>query len=77
MNICYTCFDYTSVVSMASLLKAEAKVGQSDLHFYIYVDEGGESHYEKMILLAKQYGASIQMLDLNIRFPRFTRKIEP
>jgi lipopolysaccharide biosynthesis glycosyltransferase len=64
MNICYTVFDSTAVVSMASLLNVEKKNGHPQINFYIFVDQArGKSCFEKMQELAQDYGASIVSVD--------------
>ena len=65
MNVCYTVYDASAVVSMASLLNVEKKMGHPDIAFFVFVDRGGESFFEKMVVLAKQYGANICQLPLD------------
>src|SRR5574344_1223690 len=63
INVVYTCFDYTSVISIASLLQVEAKNGRPNISLFILLDPRGTRDFSYIQKLAADYGASLTPLD--------------
>jgi lipopolysaccharide biosynthesis glycosyltransferase len=65
MNICYSLFDYTGLVSILSLFNAE-KIDSESIHLYVLFDERGPTLVPYLERIVSQYHVKLTLLDARL-----------